>query len=307
MIKGRNFLCLLDFTRKEVEEMIDTAGFMKRARYTSSVPQPLKGKSVALIYEKTSTRTRVTTEVAVEMLGGHPITLNVGDMQMSRGEPVEDTGILLGRVVEGIGARVKKHDTLQRLAKSSGKPVVNLLSDLSHPLQAVADLFTIRERFGEFKDVTFVGDGNDNVALSLMAGTVMLGRNFRLVSPPDMRPREEILKRIERVADETGSVIEFYDDIYEGVRGSWVVYTDVWVSMGQEGEAERRKEILRPYSVTEDVMKYTAKGGVFMHCLPAVRGEEVESAVIDGPKSVVWDQAENRLYAAMSVFSLILG
>lgn len=305
MSKAKSVLCLLDFKREEVEQFIRTSFLMKDFVKSGTVPQSLSGKVVALLFEKPSTRTRVSSEAAVKLLGGHPIVLSKDDLQLSRGEPVEDTARVLGRMVSAIGARVLSHSTLEKLDQYSGVPVVNLLSDLSHPLQALTDYMTILEKFGRYETIAFVGDGSDNVLVSLMAFAAVMGLRIKVASPKSMRPKQDIMKRIEERAEETDAVIEFYEDPYEAVKGVRVVYTDVWVSMGQEGVAERKKKELSNYRVTKDLMKYASGDAIFMHCLPAVRGEEVDAEVIDGPKSAVWDQAENRLYTAMSTFSLV--
>lgn len=306
MLKGKNLLCLLDIKKEEIEKIMEVSFLMKDSVYSNSIPKSLEGKRISLIFEKPSTRTRVSSETAISLLGGVPILMNKNDIQWSRGEPIQDTARVLGRMVNGIGARVLNHETLIKLSNFSGLPTFNLLSDLSHPLQALADYMTIKEKFGEYKTIAFVGDGSDNVLVSLMAFVAKLGLEIRVGTPKSLRPREDIWKKIEEEAEKSGAIIEFYEDPYEAVRGSFAVYTDVWVSMGQEEIAMKKKEMLKDYKVTEDLMKYTAKGGIFMHCLPAVRGEEVEGSVIDGNKSAVWDQAENRLYTAMSVFSLFI-
>ena len=306
MSKGKSVLCLLDFKREEVEQFMRTSFLMKDFVKSGTVPQSLSGKVVALLFEKPSTRTRISSETAIRLLGGHPIVLSKEDLQLSRGEPIEDTARVLGRMVSAIGARVLSHSTLEKLDQYSGVPVVNLLSDLSHPLQALTDYMTILEKFGKYETVAFVGDGSDNVLVSLMAFAAVMGLRIKVASPKSMRPRQDIMKRIEERAEETDAVIEFYEDPYEAVKGVRVVYTDVWVSMGQEGIAERKKKELSNYRVTKDLMDYASSDAIFMHCLPAVRGEEVDAEVIDGPKSAVWDQAENRLYTAMSTFSLII-
>jgi len=286
--------------------MLDVSFSMKERVLINSIPKSLDGKRIALLFEKPSTRTRVSSELAVTMLGGTTVVLTKNDIQLSRGEPIEDTARVLGRMVHGIGARVLRHESLVKLAQYSGRPVVNLLSDLSHPLQALTDFMTIRETFGTLKrPMAFVGDGGDNVLVSLMAFTAKMGLELRIASPKELRPRQDVMRRIEDEADKTGAIIEFFEDPYQAVRGVSVVYTDVWVSMGQEAEAQRRRELLSNYRVTEDLMRYTSEDSIFMHCLPAVRGEEVEQSVIDGKRSRVWDQAENRLYTAMSVFSLL--
>jgi ornithine carbamoyltransferase (EC 2.1.3.3) len=306
MTAVNSLLCLLDFKREELERFIRNAFLMKDLYKVNAVPKKLSGKSVALIFEKPSTRTRVSMEVAINALGGHPIVLNKSDIQMSRGEPVEDTARVLGRMVSAIGARVLNHSTLEKLRDYSGVPVINLLSDLSHPLQALTDYMTIYEKFGSYEAIAFVGDGSDNVLVSLMAFASVMGLRIKVASPRDFRPRPDIWKRIEEKAEETDAVIEFFEDPYEAVRGSRVVYTDVWVSMGQESMAEEKRKKLKEFRVTKDLMRYASSDAIFMHCLPAVRGEEVDAEVIDGPQSAVWDQAENRLYTALSVLSLLV-
>ncbi|EZQ06827.1 MULTISPECIES: ornithine carbamoyltransferase [Acidianus] len=307
MLKGKSVLCLLDLSKEEIEKFLNLSFTMKEDVYSNNVPRTLEGKRVALIFEKPSTRTRVSTESAISMLGGHALILSKSDIQLSRGEPIEDTARVLGRIVNGIGARVLSHESLLKLRDYSSLPVVNLLSNLSHPLQALADFMTIKEKFGTYdKPIAFIGDGKDNVAFSLMAFVAKMGLEMRIGTPKDLRPKDNLWKLIEETAEDTGAIIEFFDDPYEAIRGSYVVYTDVWVSMGEEEIGEKKKELLRPYKVTKDLMRYASTKAIFMHCLPAVRGEEVDSDVIDGKQSVVWDQAENRLYSAMSVFSLIV-
>ncbi|MEJ2777684.1 ornithine carbamoyltransferase [Stygiolobus sp. RP850M] len=306
MLRGKSLLCLLDFSKQEIEKMMEVSFMMKNYVYTSNIPKVLEGKSVALIFEKPSTRTRVSTELAVRYLGGVSIVLSKGELQLSRGEPVEDTARVLGRYVNGIGARVLDHKNLLILAEYSKKPVINLLSDLSHPLQALTDYMTIKEKFGKYETVAFVGDGGDNVLISLMSFAAKMGLELRVATPKEYKPRQDVWKKIEEEAEQSGAIIEFYEDHYEAVRGSKVVYTDVWVSMGQEKIAEEKKKKLSSYKVTKDLMRYASKEAIFLHCLPAVRGEEVDAEVIDGQQSAVWDQAENRLYTAMSVLSLLI-
>ncbi|MFP3346323.1 MAG: ornithine carbamoyltransferase [Sulfolobaceae archaeon] len=306
MLRGKSLLCLLDFSKQEIEKMMEVSFMMKNYVYTSNIPKVLEGKSVALIFEKPSTRTRVSTELAVRYLGGNSIVLSKGELQLSRGEPVEDTARVLGRYVNGIGARVLDHKNLLILAEYSKKPVINLLSDLSHPLQALTDYMTIKEKFGKYETVAFVGDGGDNVLISLMSFAAKMGLELRIATPKEYKPRQDVWKKIEEEAEQSGAIIEFYEDPYEAVRGSKVVYTDVWVSMGQEKIAEEKKKKLSSYKVTKDLMRYASKEAIFLHCLPAVRGEEVDAEVIDGQQSAVWDQAENRLYTAMSVLSLLI-
>lgn len=232
--------------------------------------------------------------------------MSKSDIQLGRGETVEDTARVLGRYVDGIGARVLNHNSLEILSKYSRKPVINLLSDVSHPLQALTDFMTVKERFGTYTNMAFIGDGTDNVLTSLMEFVSKMGLELRVASPKEFRPKQEVWRRIEEESEKSGAIIEFYEDPYEAVRGVKVVYTDVWVSMGQESIAEEKKKKLKDYKVTRDLMRYASKDAIFMHCLPAVRGEEVEDDVIDGHQSAVWDQAENRLYTAMAVLSLFI-
>ncbi|AHC51665.1 ornithine carbamoyltransferase [Sulfolobus acidocaldarius SUSAZ] len=306
MLKGKSLLTLLDFSNYEIESIINLSFSMKSSVNLNNVPKTLENKKIALIFEKPSTRTRISTELAVKLLGGTSIVLSKSDIQLGRGETVEDTARVLGRYVDGIGARVLNHNSLEILSKYSQKPVINLLSDLSHPLQALTDFMTVKERFGTYTNMAFIGDGADNVLTSLMEFVSKMGLELRVASPKEFRPKQEIWRRIEEESEKSGAIIEFYEDPYEAVRGVKVVYTDVWVSMGQESIAEEKKKKLKDYKVTRDLMRYASKDAIFMHCLPAVRGEEVEDDVIDGHQSAVWDQAENRLYTAMAALSLFI-
>ena len=306
MLKGKGLISVFDLSRAEVESLLEITFLMKRLYLSGALPAPLRGKRIALLLEKPSTRTRFSFESAVISLGGYPIVAGERELQLSRGESVEDTAKVLGRYVHGIGARVLKHETLVRLNSNSGVPVLNLLSDVEHPLQALSDLMTIREHFGSFPKIAFVGDGQDNVLLSLMGLVAKLGLQLNVASPRELRPSESVLSRVEEESERSDAVVEFFEDPYQAVSGVKVVYTDVWVSMGKESESERRKSLLRPFSVTSDLMAYASTDAVFMHCLPAVRGEEVEGAVLDGPRSIVWTQAENKLYGSMAALALII-
>ncbi len=307
---GRDLIWLGDFEPYEIRFLVELGLEMKRRFYAGERVIPvLRGRSVALIFEKPSTRTRVSMELAVWQLGGYPVVLRFDEMQLARGEPVKDTARVLSRYVDGIAARVKRHETLVELAEYADVPVINMLSDYAHPLQALADAMTIWERFGRVEGVTvaFLGDCGNNVAHSLVLVLAALGAHVRLGCPRSYRPDERVLRRAEEYAAKTGASIEFYEDPFEAVRGVDVVYTDVWVSMGQEAEAERRRRELRRYQVNAELMKHAARHAVFMHCLPARRGEEVTDEVIEGKWSVVWDQAENRLHAQKAVLAAILG
>ncbi|MCY0859527.1 MAG: ornithine carbamoyltransferase [Sulfolobaceae archaeon] len=307
MLKGKNVITLLDFEKYELEELLELSFRMKEFVLSNSVPKPLTGKIVALLFEKPSTRTRASTQAAISLLGGYPMVFNKDELQWSRGEPPEDTARVLARYTSAIGARVLKHETLYTLAEYSKKPVVNLLSNLGHPLQILADYMTVKEKFGRYDvKLAFVGDGGDNILISLMEFAAKMGLEIHVASPKELRPPQDIWKRIEEEAERSGAVIEYFEDPYEAVRGVQAVYTDVWVSMGEESIAQRKIELLKNYRVTKDLMKYASKEAIFLHCLPANRGQEVDADVIDGPQSAVWDEAENRLYTAMAVFASII-
>jgi len=305
---GRDLLSVNDLSPHEIQLVLDVARDFKRRYYAGERQLPLlQGKTIALIFEKPSTRTRVSMEVAALQLAATPLSFNRNDLQLGRGEPVKDTARVLSRYVDAIAARVYRHDTLVELAAYSTVPVINLLSDLEHPLQALADIMTIME----FKDVrrakiAYLGDARNNVAHSLLLAVAKTGGHIVLASPPQLAPRQDILEAARTTASVTGATIELTEDPYEAARGADVVYTDVWVSMGEEEKAEEKKRMLKGYQVNEKLMELTANDSIFMHCLPAHRGEEVTEEVLEGSRSVVWQQAENRLHVQKAVLALIL-
>ncbi|MEM1873184.1 MAG: ornithine carbamoyltransferase [Acidilobaceae archaeon] len=308
-LRGRHLLELVDYESSEVEEIIRRGLELKeRQRRGERIIPLLEGRVIALLFEKPSTRTRVSLEVAAHQLGARALYMRWDELQLARGESVADTARTLSRYVDGIVARVRKHETLVELARYSSVPVINGLSDVSHPLQALADMMTILEKKGRLRGVklVFVGDGSDNVLNSLIVAGAKLGLHIVISSPPQLRPHPELLAASLREAEKTGATIEFIEDPREAVRGADVVYTDVWVSMGQEDVAELKKRLLKPYQVNGELMSLAGDKAIFMHCLPARRGEEVTDEVIDGPQSVVWDQAENRLHAQKAVLSLLI-
>jgi len=303
VLRVRHFLTLKEYSREEIKDMILCALEFKRKR------QSLKnisftGKSIALIFEKPSTRTRASMVVAAYQLGILPVIYNWNELQLGRGEPIKDTARVLSRYHDILAARVYRHETLEELAVYSSVPVINMLSDLFHPLQALADFMTIYEKFGSFENVNvaFVGDGRDNVLNSLLIVATKLGVEIRVVSPINYWPTEEFLRELKN------EKVFLTDDPIEAVKGANVIYTDVFVSMGQESEREERLKVFLPkYQVNEKVLRYAAPDYIFMHCLPAKRGQEVTDEVIeDKEHSVVWDQAENRLYTAKAVLSKLL-
>lgn len=306
---GRDLLSIRDLSSEEVRLVLDTARQMKLRYYAGERVIPvLRGMTIALIFEKPSTRTRVSMEVAALQLGAHPLTFNRNELQLARGEPIKDTARVLSRYVDAIAARVYKHESLEELAAYATVPVINMLSDLEHPLQALADALTIVEKKGDIRKVkvVYVGDGRNNVAHSLLLVVAKLGGHIVIASPKELQPRGDILEAAKQTAKETGATIELIEDPREAVKGADVVYTDVWVSMGEEEIAEKKRAMLKDYQVNEKLMSLAANNAIFMHCLPAHRGEEVTEEVIEGPWSVVWDQAENRLHAQKAVLALIL-
>jgi ornithine carbamoyltransferase len=308
-LKGRDLLSISDLSREELVYILEVSKMLKGRYYAGEVIIPLlNGKTLAMIFQKPSTRTRVSFEVAMYQLGGYALYLNWNDLQLGRGESIADTARVLSRYVNGITARVLKHTDLEELAKYSSVPVINALSDLEHPCQALADVLTIWEKKGKLEGIklVFVGDGSDNVLHSLLLACAKLGINISIATPPGYEPKKEILRIAEEEGSRYGSLIEIVREPEVAVRGADVIYTDVWVSMGQESERAKRISDLSRYRVTVDLMKLAKEDAIFMHCLPARRGEEVVDEVIDGKWSVVWDQAENRLHVQKALLSLLL-
>jgi len=304
-LKGRDILSLVELSPREIDLILKRSSIMARRR---KVPQQLRTKTVALIFQKPSTRTRVSFETAVAQLGGHPIYLSWNEMQLGRGETVSDTAKVLDRYVNAIMARVFSHDDLVVLAENADAPVVNGLSDKHHPCQILADLLTLiqyKKRLKGLK-VAYVGDGN-NVCNSLLIGCAKTGVNIAVARPLGYGPDPEAVKRAEEAAETSGSSISIGEDPEEAVKGSDAIYTDTFISMGMEKEKETRLSTFIPrYQVNKTLLAYAKPGAIFLHCLPAHRGDEVTKDVIDGPQSVVWDEAENRLHTAKAVLSLIL-
>ena len=267
----------------------------------------LEGRSLVMIFEKPSTRTRVSFECAILQLGGHAVNITRDSSQMNRGETLSDSAKTLERYVDAIVARVNNHSTLIELAANAKIPVINGLSDIEHPCQIIADLLTIQEEKGKFKDIkiAYVGDGN-NVCNSLLLGCAMTGINITVATPDKYKPRKEAIKAAERIAKDTGAKIETTADPMEAVKNADFVYTDVWVSMGHESEEKERIKTLKPYQVNKQLLSKAKKGANIMHCLPAHRGFEITGDAIDGPQSIVWNQAENRLHAQKAILIKLL-
>ncbi len=307
MAPPRHFLDIDRIEAATLRRIIDMGHAMKKAG--KRVPAKLKPAGIddavlMLIFEKPSTRTRVSFDVAMRQLGGQTIALNHTDTQIGRGETISDTAKVLSRYVDVIMIRANKHETLTELAEHATVPVINGLTDRTHPCQIVADIMTFEEAKGPIKGrrIAWTGDGN-NVAASWIQAAARLGFKLSVACPPQLNPPKAILDWAKR----EGGKIELTDDPLEAVTGADCVVTDTWVSMGQHAEASRRKQLLGPYSVDEDLLKKAARGAIFMHCLPAYRGHEVSAAVIDGPQSIVWDEAENRLHAQKAILAWCLG
>jgi len=306
-LKGRDFVSIDDLSVEELKEVLDFALELKRKMKGGDRPPMLAGKVLALLFEKPSLRTRVTFEAGMLQLGGHAIYLAPSDVQMGSRESVPDVARNLERWVDGIMTRTFAHRTVEELAEHAGIPVINGLSDLEHPCQALADLLTIRERVGEVRGVrvAWVGDGN-NVCHSLLLGMAKLGAQLSVATPRAYGPDPRILVRAQETARRTGASITTGTDPHEAVRDAQVVYTDVWVSMGQESERTAKLAAFSGFQINAALLARAAKDVVVLHCLPAHRGEEITDDVLDGPRSAVFDQAENRLHAQKALLAKLL-
>ncbi|MDD4254074.1 MAG: ornithine carbamoyltransferase [Methanofollis sp.] len=290
----KDFLTLLDADATEIEEILDEAERLKALRAEGTPHTLLAGKSLAMIFEKASTRTRVSFEAGMHDLGGHALFLNPHDLQLGRGEMLRDTARVLSRYVSAIMIRAYKHSTLEEFAKYSSVPVINGLSDIAHPCQVLADLLTLRERFSSLDGLrlAWIGDGN-NVCNSMLLAAAYTGMELRIACPSGYNPDAGILEE----ARVRGAKVAFFSTPEEAAEDAHALYTDVWVSMGNEAEREERLRAFQGYTITSGVVARAEPDAVVMHCLPAHRGEEIAEDVLEGPQSIVWDQAENRLHA----------
>jgi ornithine carbamoyltransferase len=306
-MKGKSLTSLYDLTREEIEEILKTSESLKFQHARGQKHPLLKGRTLAMIFEKPSTRTRVSFEVGMWQLGGYALYLSAGDLQLGRGETIADTAKTLSRYVNGIMARVFAHQTILDLVKYSKVPVINGLSDLTHPCQGLADLFTIYEKKGRLRGLklAYVGDGN-NVAHSLLIGCSKVGLNIALACPKGYEPNPEVVSKAKEEGKRNGCKVEVASDPKKAVREADIIYTDVWASMGKEKEYKKRGKIFRPYQVNAKLIKEAKKDFIFMHCLPAHRGEEVTDEVADSKNSVIFDQAENRLHTQKALMALIM-
>jgi ornithine carbamoyltransferase len=311
-VSPRSLLGMLDLAPEEVLGLLDDAARLRAARpalVAGGTPDAtLRGRTVALIFEKPSTRTRVSFEVAVAELGGTPLPLSAADLQLGRGETVEDTGRVLGRYVQALVVRTFGQGRLRALADASGLPVINALTDSEHPCQALADLLTVRDEFDGFdgRTLTYVGDGN-NVAHSLLLGAAAVGLGVRVAHPEGYAPDPAVVAAARDLARPHGSEVTVTDDPLAAARGADALYTDVWTSMGQEEESARRLRDFAGYQLDARLLAAAADGAIVLHCLPAHRGEEISAEVLDGPASRVLDQAENRLHVQKAVLAAFVG
>jgi len=325
--KGRSFLTLLDYSREEIEYLLNLAENLKAKKMSCIRGNSLEGKNIALLFEKPSTRTRCAFVVAARDEGGMPEFLGKNDIQFGKKESVADTARVLGRMFDGIEFRGYKHETVEILAEYAGVPVWNGLTDRFHPTQILADLLTIKENFGYLKNINFAyaGDGRNNMANSLMIGAALMGMNFTLLSPKNLWPEELLKEKVDRLADDSGSEILFSDNPTEDVSGADVIYTDVWVSMGEEDKFAERIEMLMPYQVNMEMIKNASNSDlIFMHCLPAyhniqtengqkiyeefgIEAMEVTEEVFESSYSRVFDQSENRMHTIKAVMVASIG
>lgn len=304
----RSLLLTSDLSSADFESLVARAADLKKRIKRGETITSLQGKVVGLLFEKPSTRTRTSFEVATLRLGGHSLYLSANELQLSRGEPVKDTARILGDYLDALVARVYSQDTVDQLAQFSGVPVINALSDLEHPTQIVSDFFTIVEAKGRLKGLklAYIGDG-DNVCNSLLVGSAIEGMDISVACPKNYHPNEAILEKAQSIAKTSGSEVEVTDDPKKAASQADIVYTDVWVSMGEEAEKERRMRAFRGYQVNSKLLEVAKPDVSVMHCLPAHRDLEITDEVLEGPHSIVWRQGENKLYGAAAVLDWLVG
>lgn len=304
----RHCLSLKDLKREEMLYLLELSGKIKDKIRKGEDYRPLDGVILGMIFEKSSTRTRLSFETGMKRLGGDAVFLSTRDIQLGRGETIEDTARVISKYVDIIMIRTFEHSRIERFAKYSSVPVINALTDLLHPCQVLSDLFTIKEKLGDLGNIkiAYVGDGN-NMANSWLMAAGILGLNLSIATPKDCAINGAILNDALELAKNSGGKITITERPEEAVTGANVIYTDVWASMGEEAQKEKKYAILKPYQVNRELVEYADKNFIFMHCLPAHRGEEVEADIIDSEHSVVWDEAENRTYAQLAVILRLMG
>ena len=306
-LKGRDFTRVADWSRDELERVLDLADELKELQKRREPHHLLPGRTLGMIFQKPSTRTRVSFEVGIAQLGGTGLNLSAGDLQLGRGETLKDTATVLSRYLDAIMIRTFAQEDVEELARNASIPVINGLTDSSHPCQALADVMTIRERLGPLESVvlTYLGDGN-NVCASLMVAAAKLGVNFRAATPKGYEPSAEAVEIAREAAAESRATIELLADPREAAADAGVLYTDVWTSMGQEEERERRLRDLAGFGIDDELVRLAKEDAIVLHCLPAHYGEEITEDVLYGPQSAVWDQAENRLHAQKALMALVI-
>jgi ornithine carbamoyltransferase len=305
-LRGRSLLSMKDLTGEEISAILTRAAELKADRAKTFRAAPLAGKTLAMIFQKPSLRTRVSFETGMTLLGGHAIYLAPSDIKLGQRETTEDIALVLSRFADLIMARVFGHQIVVDLARYATVPVINGLSDFEHPCQILADLLTIQERKGRLRglNATYVGDGN-NVAHSLMYGAARVGVNMTVLTPPGFEPQRNVLEESQAIGHETGATVRVTNDLAEGARGADVLYTDVWASMGQEEEAESRRQKFAGFQINAKLMSYAKPDAIILHCLPAHYGEEIDYAVSRTPNSAIFDQAENRMHAQNALMVLL--
>jgi ornithine carbamoyltransferase len=306
-LKGRDFTRIGSWSSDELKTVLDVADTLKEAQQAREPHELLPGRTLGMIFQKPSTRTRVSFEVGIAQLGGHGLYLAANDLQLGRGETIRDTGTVLSRYLDAIMIRTFEQDDVEQLAEAADIPVINGLTDYAHPCQALADLMTIREQLGRLSGtlLAYLGDGN-NVCVSLMVGAARFGMRFVAATPPGYEPDSTAVTAARRAAVQMGGTVELVSDPREAAREADAVYTDVWTSMGQEDEAEKRRNDLADYRIDGDLLQLAADDAIVLHCLPAHYGEEITEDVLYGPQSAVWDQAENRLHAQKALMALTI-
>ncbi|HNX29541.1 MAG TPA: ornithine carbamoyltransferase [Syntrophomonadaceae bacterium] len=306
-LRGRSFISLHDFSAADIEYILKTGAYLKSLQKKGIPHAYLAGKTLGMIFQKSSTRTRVAFEVGMYQLGGHALFLSPRDIQLGRGETVKDTAQVLGRMVDGIMIRTFEHDEVIELAKWAGIPVINGLTDLLHPTQVIGDLMTIEEHKGSLKGLklAFIGDGN-NVAHSLLFGGAKVGMDVVIAAPEGFGPDAKILELARKDAEASGARLWTVEDPAEAVQGADVIYTDVWASMGQEEEAAEKEQKFLAYQVNRKLLSQAKADAIVLHCLPAKRGKEITDEVMDGPQSKVFDEAENRLHAHKAIMAVLM-
>jgi ornithine carbamoyltransferase len=306
-LKGRDFTRIGSWSADELKTVLDVADTLKEAQQAREPHELLPGRTLGMIFQKPSTRTRVSFEVGISQLGGHGLYLAANDLQLGRGETIRDTGTVLSRYLDAIMIRTFEQDDVEQLAEAADIPVINGLTDYAHPCQALADLMTIREKLGRLSGtrLAYLGDGN-NVCVSLMVGAARFGMRFVAATPPGYQPDGTAVTAARRAAVQMGGTVELVSNPQEAARDADAVYTDVWTSMGQEEEAEKRRSDLAGYRIDSDLLQLAADDAIVLHCLPAHYGEEITEDVLYGPQSAVWDQAENRLHAQKALMALTI-